>query len=94
MRCNISGTAYRRHLTGRSRQHSRSVADTARCDHGPRSVVGMLRLPYPAPSSGSLSEEHANAAPLIISMNQSVVMLRLKYTAWLHAFPEAWSNAA
>lgn len=47
MRCNISGTAYRRHLTGRSRQYSRSVADTARRDLRPRSVVEILRLALP-----------------------------------------------
>lgn len=39
-----SGTAYRRHLAGRSRQHSRFVADTASCDLRPKSVVDMLRL--------------------------------------------------
>lgn len=47
MRSSNSGTAYRRHLTGRSRQHSRFVADTACCDLRPKSVVEMLRLALP-----------------------------------------------
>ncbi|KAJ4991510.1 hypothetical protein SVAN01_02891 [Stagonosporopsis vannaccii] len=46
------------------------------------------RWPYPAASSGSLSKEHANAAPLIISYSQSVMLLRLKCTSWLCAFPD------
>lgn len=46
MRCNISGTVHRRHLTGRSRHHSRSVADRF-CDHGPKSVVEILRSTLP-----------------------------------------------
>ena len=66
------------------------MADTACCDHSRKSVVDMFRLTLPGAvlRLGSLSEEHANAAPLIISLNQSIVLLRLKCKAWLHAFPD------
>lgn len=41
-----------------------------------------------APFSGSLSDDHAKAAPLIIILCESDLVLRLRYTPWLAALPD------